>query len=138
MSIEKWEAYHIHARQCFEDCKNETVSAQNRASMSLQAGELILKAVYYKKVPDGEISGHLSQGLVDRIQNQIQETIPVAIKHAAQQVEEHYQASRYPEETSQYFCCLSMEVACQHYPYVLGDILRDIEIIFQWGEEQIR
>jgi HEPN domain-containing protein len=136
--IEKWEAYHVHARQCFEDSKNGTVSAQNRAYLSLQAGEFILKAVYYKKVPDGEIRGHLSQRLVDKIQDQIQENIPIAIKHAAKQVEEHYQASRYPEDTSKYFCCLSMEVACQHYPDVLDDILRDIEIIFQWGEEQIQ
>jgi len=41
----KWEAYLVHARHCYEDSQSEDISAQNRVSLAMNAGELIFKAL---------------------------------------------------------------------------------------------
>lgn len=56
---------------------------------------------------------------------------------AIRRVEGHYEASRYPEETTKYFYCLAEQAACQHYPEALSSILADVDIIYSWAEELI-
>jgi len=137
MSFEKWEAYLVHARHCYEDCQSECISAQNAVFLALTAGELIMKTLYYKHIPEGHVEGHLDRRLSGTICHQLNIRPPQDIVEAIRRVEGHYKASRYPEETTKYFCCLAEQAACQHYPEALSSILADVDIIYSWAEELI-
>jgi len=137
MSFSLSDAYLVHARHCNEDSKNEEISAQNRVSLAMNAGELIFKALYYKHEPDGKVEGHLGPRLSGKICHQLGITPPKQVVESLRKVEKHYEASRYPEETTKYFCELSMQVGCQIYPEILDSVLEDIEIIFKWIDKQL-
>ncbi len=138
MSFSSSEAYLVHARHCNEDSKNEEISAQNRVSLAMNAGELIFKALYYKHEPNGKVEGHLGPRLSGKICHQLDITPPKQVVESLRSVEKHYKASRYPEETTKYFCELSMQVGCHIYPEILESVLEDIETIFMWVEEEIK
>ena len=138
MSFEKWEAYLVHARHCYEDSQSECISAQNRVSLAMNAGELIFKALYYKHETDGRVEGHLGPGLSGKICHQLGIIPPKQVVESLRRVEKHYEASRYPEETTKYFCELSMQVGCQIYPEILDSVLEDVETIFTWLEGEIQ
>lgn len=137
MSFERWEAHLVHARQFLNDSKTEGIFAHTRAFLALQAGELALKALFYNQFPNGNQRGHLSRRLVGDVCHKLDITAPPEIVDAAGRIEKHYNATRYVEDTTKYFCSTAMQVGCWHYTPILGDIISDVETIFDWVEGQL-
>ena len=139
LSVERWEANIIHARQFLHDSENETNFAHTRVFLGLQAGELALKALYYKQYPQGDKveHSHLTTNLVKIVCNELGIERPQEIIDAVRRIYKHYEAARYPEETTEYFCCATYQVGCWTYPDILEEIQADVNTIFSWAEKQL-
>jgi len=126
----------IHARQFLFNSKNASLFPNVRAHLAAISAELALRAVYYKHHPEREIKKHISKSLVGEVCYQCGLESDVGVVEAADRLEPHYTASRYPEETTREFDCVAMQVGCWHYPYVIEDIVADAEKIVDWASSQ--
>lgn len=139
MSLARWEANITHARQFCLNSENESNFPHTRAFLALQAGELALKALYYRFFPNGDKveHSHLTTNLVNIVCNELGTEEPQEILDAVRRIYRHYTAARYPEDTTEYFCCASYQVGCWTYPDILDEIHADVETIFDWVEKQL-
>jgi HEPN domain-containing protein len=128
----------IHARQYLDDSLKQENFATTRTFLAVNAAELALKAVYYSYRPDGAIKGHTSRQLVGNVCHVCGIPSEEKILQAAENLDPHYDASRYPKETSQEFCCASFQVGCWHYPDVIDSLVGDAKLIVEWSAEHLK
>jgi len=141
MSCERSLACLIHARHFSEDSKNESVSSLSRAFLAVQSGELMIKAIYFKRFPKTplpkKLRKHSSRELLDLVCKKAGIKAPKDVIEAVERVEALYEASRYPDDAANYFGTELIHPGCQRMPDKIPEILRDTEIIFKWAETEL-
>ena len=138
MSLERWEANITHARQFYLSSEAEGLYIHVQAFLLVQAGELAIKAVCYKKDPTTNLEGHLSKQLLGDLRAKTGVQAPEDVKDAAERLKKHYDATRYPEETTRQFGCIAYQIGCWQYQPIFEDIKKDAKIIIDWAEKQIK
>jgi len=132
-----WEAYLIHADCFIHDSRNVDISEQSRAFLAVMASELALKSLYYRYNPQGDIRGHISRDLLKEVIVTVEISPHNEIYEAVDELERHYLAPRYPEDTSAYFCCISAQVGSDHYPSIIDELISAAQIILDWVRSQL-
>ena len=104
-----------------------------------QAAEYSIKALVLKVLGrlDKTHKTHELPSLLNSLASKVQ--VPEEIKVAAEKLSPHYEASRYPEITGEFFRCMRYEVARDVYTSNLAaDCIKDAEMILNWVKEKLQ
>ena len=139
MGHPKWEAYLIHAEQFITDSMNDQISEPSRAFLAVMAGELALKSLYYKNRPHGDIKVHISRNLLlNKVCHPLGITPTTEVLNAVDELRNHYNAPRYPEETTVIFSCeVAQQASVYHYGPIIEDLIKYAQVIIDWVKTQL-
>lgn len=122
------------AENYLNNANNLTLDYSSRVTALCHYVEFSLKCQYYLKYPNANLQGHISKKLITDFSDRLHTNPPQEIIDAAMNMAPHYNASRYPENTSyQFGCQLNCTDATSFYDYATLDTLfKNASTIIDW------